>query len=146
MIEVSAFVAAPFAGATLAKLGADVIRVEQLGGGIDARRWPIHENRSLYRAGLDQGKRSVAIDLRSDRGRQLVAALICGGDDAGGIVVTNLPGRGCLTYEHLRQRRADLIMLWIRGTPDSGSTRSTTPSNAGVGFPYVTGPEGHERR
>ena len=59
VVEFSAFVAAPLASATLASLGADVIRVEQLGGGIDAGRWPLHEGRSLYRAGLDRGKRSL---------------------------------------------------------------------------------------
>ena len=40
VIEFSAFIAAPLAGATLASLGADVIRVEQLGGGIDDGRGP----------------------------------------------------------------------------------------------------------
>ena len=76
VVEVSAFVAAPIAGATLASLGAEVIRVEQLGGGIDARRWPLYEGRSLYRAGLDRGKRSITLNLRSTRGQQLVAEIV----------------------------------------------------------------------
>jgi len=42
VLEVSAFVAAPLGGATLAAMGADVVRVDPLGGGIDARRWPLH--------------------------------------------------------------------------------------------------------
>jgi 2-methylfumaryl-CoA isomerase len=141
VVEVSAFVAAPFAGATLARLGAEVIRVEQLGGGIDARRWPVHDGRSLYRAGLDEGKRSVAVDLRSERGRELVADLLCGGAESGGIVVTNLGGRGCLTYENLRARRHDIVMVSITGTPDGRSAVDYTV-NAELGFPYITGPEG----
>ena len=48
VLEVSAFVAAPLGGATLAAMGADVVRVDPLGGGIDARRWPLHGGRSLY--------------------------------------------------------------------------------------------------
>ncbi len=138
-VEISAFVAAPFAGATLAALGAEVIRVEQLGGGIDARRWPIHEGRSLYRQGLDQKKRSVAIDLRSQRGRELVVQLICGGGDAGGIVVTNLADADWLAYDRLVALRPDLVMVAIRGTSKGRSAVDYTV-NAGIGFPYVTGP------
>jgi 2-methylfumaryl-CoA isomerase len=140
VVEVSAFVAAPLAGATLAAMGAEVIRVEQLGGGIDARRWPLHEGRSLYRAGLDQGKRSLAVDLRSERGQELVSQLIA----ASGAVITNLGARGWMAYERLRERRADLVMVVISGSPGGGTAVDYTV-NAGTGFPWITGPEGWER-
>ena len=53
LIEVSAFIAAPYAGLTLAQMGADVIRIDPVGGGLDYRRWPItSDNRSLYWACL----------------------------------------------------------------------------------------------
>lgn len=70
VVEISAFVAAPLGGATLAALGADVIRIDPPGGGIDFGRWPLYEGRSLYWAGLNQGKRSVTIDTRTDVGRR----------------------------------------------------------------------------
>src|SRR5215831_14031498 len=92
VVELSAFVAAPLGGATLAALGADVIRVDPLGGGIDIGRWPLHEGRSLYWQSLNRGKRSVALDLRSEAG-QAVAARLAG---AAGTVLTNLPTRGPL--------------------------------------------------
>ena len=41
VVEISAFVAAPLGGATLASLGAEVIRIDPPGGGIDAKRWPL---------------------------------------------------------------------------------------------------------
>ena len=41
VIEGSAFVAAPLGGMTLAQLGADVIRFDPIGGGLDRDRWPI---------------------------------------------------------------------------------------------------------
>ena len=41
IVEVSAFVAAPFAGLTLAQLGADVVRVDPMGGGLDYHRRPV---------------------------------------------------------------------------------------------------------
>jgi len=140
VVELSAFVAAPLGGATLAALGAEVVRVDPLGGGIDIGRWPVHEGRSLYWAGLNRGKRSVALDLRSERGRELAARLAA----AAGTVLTNLPARGALRYEALREGRPDLVMLSIGGRPDGGAAVDYTV-NAGAGFPLITGPEGWDR-
>src|SRR5436305_7169144 len=76
VVELSAFIAAPLGGATLAALGADVIRVDPPGGGIDIGRWPLGpDGRSLYWQGLNRGKRSLALDLRSAAGRELVRRL-----------------------------------------------------------------------
>ena len=139
VIEYSAFVAAPLAGATLASLGADVIRVEQVGGGIDCGRWPLHEGRSLYRAGLDRGKRSVSLDLRTSRGRELAAALVAAPGEHAGIFVTNLGGTGWASYDRLAAVRSDLIMVLLSGAPDGRPAVDYTV-NAGVGFPLITGP------
>src|SRR6266567_5225337 len=114
VVELSAFVAAPLGGATLAAMGADVVRVDPLGGGIDAGRWPLHGGRSLYWQGLNRGKRSVALDLRSERGRDVAARLAA----AAGTVLTNLPARGPLAFEALRARRPDLVMVSIGGRTD----------------------------
>jgi 2-methylfumaryl-CoA isomerase len=140
VVELSAFVAAPLGGATLAALGADVIRVDPPGGGIDAGRWPLHEGRSLYWENLNRGKRSVTLDLRSEPGQQVVARLVA---DAG-TVLTNLPVRGPLAYERLVERRPDLVMLSILGRLDGGAAVDYTV-NAGMGFPWITGPAGHDR-
>ena len=60
----AAFVAAPLGGLTLAQLGADVIRFDTIDGGLDYKRWPVTDDGvSLYWAGLNKGKRSIAIDL-----------------------------------------------------------------------------------
>ncbi len=76
IVESAAFVAAPSAGMTLAQLGADVIRIDPLGGGLDAHRWPItKDGKSLYWAGLNKGKRSIRIDIAKPEGRELAAAL-----------------------------------------------------------------------
>src|SRR5437588_183989 len=131
VIELSAFVAAPLGGATLAALGADVIRVDPLGGGIDAGRWPVHDGRSLYWENLNRGKRSVALDLRSERGLRLAARLAAGA----GTVLTNLPPHGPLAYERLRESRPDLVMVSISGRPDGGAAVDYTV-NAGAGFPW----------
>jgi len=143
VVELSAFVAAPLGGATLAALGADVIRVDPPGGGIDIDRWPLHRGRSLYWAGLNQGKRSVTIDTRTEVGQRQVAGLITAPGEGGGIVLTNLPVKGWSSYEELSRLRRDLIMVVITGDRDGGIAVDYTV-NAAVGFPWLTGPEGHE--
>jgi len=143
VVELSAFVAAPLGGATLAALGADVIRVDPPGGGIDIDRWPLHNGRSLYWAGLNQGKRSVTIDTRTEVGQRQVAGLIAAPGEGGGIVLTNLPVKGWNSYESLAALRRDLIMVVITGDRDGGAAVDYTV-NAALGFPWLTGPEGHE--
>jgi 2-methylfumaryl-CoA isomerase len=143
IVELSAFVAAPLGGATLAALGADVIRVDPPGGGIDIDRWPLHRGRSLYWAGLNQGKRSVTIDTRTEAGQRQVAGLIAAPGEGGGIVLTNLPVKGWSSYEELSRLRRDLIMVVITGDRDGGTAVDYTV-NAALGFPWLTGPEGYE--
>ncbi len=143
IVELSAFVAAPLGGATLAALGADVIRVDPPGGGIDIDRWPLHRGRSLYWAGLNQGKRSVSIDTRTEAGQRQVAGLIAAPGEGGGIVLTNLPVKGWSSYQELSKLRSDLIMVVITGDRDGGTAVDYTV-NAAVGFPWLTGPEGYE--
>jgi 2-methylfumaryl-CoA isomerase len=143
IVELSAFVAAPLGGATLAALGADVIRVDPPGGGIDIGRWPLHRGRSLYWAGLNQGKRSVTIDTRTEIGQRKVAKLIAAPGEGGGIVLTNLTVKGWNSYPELSKLRPDLIMVVITGDRDGGTAVDYTV-NAAVGFPWLTGPQGHD--
>ncbi|MEM9467233.1 MAG: CoA transferase [Actinomycetota bacterium] len=138
VIEGSAFVAAPSGGMTLAQLGADVIRFDQIGGGIDYRRWPLTaDGASIYWAGLNKGKRSIAVDLRSDRAKELLTDLIA---DAG-TFLTNFPARGWMGHDALSARRDDLVMLAITGNRD-GSTALDYTVNCAVGYPMATGPVG----
>lgn len=140
VIEGSAFVAAPSAGMTLAQLGADVIRFDPIGGGLDYRRWPLSESgASLYWAGLNKGKRSIAIDLRRPAGRELAAALITAPGADAGLFLTNFPASGWLDYEVLRAGRPDLIMVNIQGNPD-GSSEVDYTVNPATGLPALTGP------
>lgn len=139
IIEGSAFVAAPLGGMTLAQLGADVIRFDPIGGGLDYHRWPVtRDGTSLFWAGLNKGKRSIAVDIRSPRGQELLTQLIAlPGPDAG-IFSTNFPARGWLAYESLRTHRADLVMANLVGRRDGGSEVDYTV-NPALGFPALTG-------
>jgi 2-methylfumaryl-CoA isomerase len=140
IVEGSAFVAAPLGGMTLAQLGADVIRFDPIGGGLDRGRWPVTaDGRSLFWAGLNKGKRSIQLDLGCEAGRELAAALITAPGPEAGLFLTNFPARGFLDYERLTARRADLIMVNIVGNYDGSSAVDYTV-NPSTGFPWATGP------
>src|SRR5215469_7965824 len=116
IVESCAFVAAPLAGMSLAQLGAEVIRIDPPKGGLDAKRWPItKDGKSLYWAGLNKGKRSVAIDIARPEGRELATALITAPGKNAGLFLTNFPAKGWLDYETLTRRRPDLVMVNILG-------------------------------
>ena len=143
VVEVSAFIAAPLGGMTLAQLGADVIRIDPIGGNIDYRRWPLSpEGTSLYWTGLNKAKRSVALALNRPEGQEIARAIICAADGAGGeeagFLLTNLPASGWMSHAALSAHRPDLIMLRLTGNPDgSGAVDYTV--NSASGFPVATG-------
>lgn len=140
VVEAAAFVAAPLGGMTLAQMGADVIRIDALGGGLDYRRWPVaQDNTSLFWCGLNKAKRSVALDLASPEGRELAMAIACAPGEDAGMFLTNFPPRGWLDHEKLKAKRPDLIQLTLMGDRHGGSAVDYTV-NARLGLPYVTGP------
>lgn len=139
VVECASFIAAPSCSLHLQQMGAQVIRIDPIGGGPDFHRWPVSAGGgSLYWEGLNKGKLSVAVDFASPEGRELVAQLVCAPGEGGGLFVTNFPADGFLSHERLRQGRADLIttrvMGWADGTPAVDYT-----VNAAVGVPYMTG-------
>ncbi|WP_280256111.1 CoA transferase [Nocardia abscessus] len=144
VVEISSFVAAPLAGMTLAQLGAEVIRIDPIGGAADRNRWPLTDHgASIYWAGLNKGKRSLVADLRSPAGQELVARVIAESGPGGGILLTNAVGREWHGYDALARLRPDLIHLEIPGRAD-GSTAVDYTVNAATGFPLVTGPPAYE--
>jgi 2-methylfumaryl-CoA isomerase len=135
VIEASSFVASPTAGLYLAQFGAEVIRVDQIGGGPDFRRWPVTaENNSLYWENLNRAKKSVALDLGRPEGRELLQELV----RATGQLVTNFPASGFLSHDTLAKGRADLITVRVMGWPDGSPALDYTVNNS-VGYPMLTG-------
>ncbi len=144
IVEASAFIAAPLAGLQLAQMGAEIIRIDPINGALDHGRWPITEDgKSLYWAGLNKGKRSVLIDTRKPEGQELATRIITAPGNNSGILLTNLQAKGWLSYETLKEQRADLIMMHIVGNRD-GSVALDYTVNAAAGFPFVTGPENYD--
>src|SRR5215471_5359465 len=139
VVEISSFVAAPTAGLTLTQLGADVIRIDPLGGAPDINRWPVTaEGRSLYWAGLNRGKSSVELDLAEPHAQQVVRRMLAAPGDGTGILVTNLAGKQWLSDPVLREIRPDLIHVQVLGQRDGRSAVDYTV-NAATGVPLATG-------
>ena len=136
IVEASSFVASPSAGLYLAQMGAEVIRVDQIGGGPDYNRWPKAENgRSLYWENLNRAKKSVALNLGAPEGRELLQQLVC----ASGQFITNFPVEGFLSHEKLAAGRPDLVTVRVMGMADGGPALDYTVNSA-VGYPDLTGP------
>lgn len=139
VFENDSFVAGPSSCLALAQLGAEVIKIDPLQGGPDIDRWPITpEGRSIYWGSLNRNKRSVAIDLRSEKGQELAQALITSPGENAGVFVENNVGRPFLSDEVLRGKRADLIHVKVQGSADGGPGVDYTV-NAEAGIPLITG-------
>lgn len=138
VVESTSFVAGPLAGMTLAQLGADVIRLDPLGGPADAGRWPLNrDGHSLFWAGLNKGVRSVALDYRNPEGQELASALITAPGEGCGLFVDNTIGRDFLSYEALSGLRRDLVHVHIQGHPD-GRPAMDYAVNPLYGVPMLT--------
>jgi 2-methylfumaryl-CoA isomerase len=139
VVEGSAFIAAPLGGMTLAQLGADVIRFDPIGGGLDYRRWPVtDQGTSLFWHGMNKGKRSLQIDIRKPEAQEIIRELLGKSGPDGGMFLTNFPAKGWLSYDALRETRDDLIYVNVLGDRHGGSAVDYTV-NCAVGFTDATG-------
>lgn len=117
-------VAAPLATRHLADLGAEVVKIERLGEGDFARAYDASVNGiASHFVWLNRGKESIALDLKSEEGRELVLRLL----DEADVLVQNLaPGaadRLGLDPETLTTRNPRLIVVGLTGYGTSGPHR-----------------------
>lgn len=118
-------VAAPLCSRHLADMGADVIKVERPAGGDFARRYDsVVHGESAYFVRLNGGKRSVALELSTDRGREFVDALLTTAD----VFIHNL-GSGALErlgygWDRLKAKWPRLISCALSGYRQTGPYRS----------------------
>lgn len=137
VIEASSFVASPTAGLYCAQMGAEVIRVDHKAGGLDYDRYMLtEEGRSLSWENLNRAKKSVALDLRSGEGRELLVELA----RKTGQVITNLPEQSFLSHAAMSEGREDLVSVRIMGWHDGRQAMDFTV-NAASGYPLMCGPE-----
>ncbi|MBY6127629.1 CoA transferase [Qipengyuania aquimaris] len=137
IIEASSFVASPTAGLYCAQMGAEVIRVDHKEGGLDYDRYMLtKEGRSLSWENLNRAKKSVALDLKSGEGRELLVELSA----KTGNLITNLPEKSFLSHEAVAATCPDLVSVRIMGWHDGRQAMDFTV-NAASGYPLMCGPE-----
>ncbi|GAA2202240.1 CoA transferase [Sinomonas flava] len=132
MLELGNYIAAPTAGRMLADFGAEVIKVERPGTGDELRNWRLYEGSTsmLFRT-INRNKKSIALDLRSDAGRELVLDLVRHCD----VLLENFrPGtleRWGLGPDVLSEANPDLIVTRLSAYGQTG------PLSARPGFAAV---------
>lgn len=136
IVEASSFVASPTAGLYCAQMGAEVIRVDHKAGGLDYDRYMLTaEGRSLSWENLNRAKKSVALDLQSGEGRELLVALAA----QAGNLITNLPEKSFLSHAAIAEQRPDLVSIRVMGWHDGRQAMDFTV-NAATGYPQMAGP------
>jgi len=133
VLELGAFIAGPFAGQLLGDLGAEVIKIEPPDGGDIMRRYGVRvDGRSLWWPAIARNKRSVAVDLRDPRGREIVRRIAARCD----IVLENFKP-GTLTkwgfeYDALRRDNPGLVLVHVSGFGQTGP-RAAEPGFGSIG-------------
>src|SRR6478735_6587259 len=133
VLELGSFIAGPFAGQLLGDLGAEVIKVEPPGTGDPMRGWGrTVDGRSLWWPAIARNKRSVAVDLRTDRGRDVVRALTAHVD----VVIENFkPGtlaRWGMDHATLAAANPGLVLVHVSGFGQTGP-RAHEPGFGAIG-------------
>ncbi|KUI36495.1 hypothetical protein AU194_08250 [Mycobacterium sp. GA-2829] len=144
VLEVASNLAAPFAGRLLGDLGAEVVKVEDVEKPDASRSWlPMKGDTAMAFLGANSGKKSIGINLRTPRGRELLAELSQHFDV---LIEAFRPGRFAkwgLDSQTLRRANPGLVVLHISGFgqtgPDSARPGFGTVAEAVSGFAYVNG-------
>jgi crotonobetainyl-CoA:carnitine CoA-transferase CaiB-like acyl-CoA transferase len=123
VLDLSTMVSGPMGGQMFGDLGADVIKVEAIGGDTMRAVFPHHKGLGAYFFQYNRGKRSIALDLKSEEGRAVAIELALKAD----VLIENFrPGvteRLGLGYETLREKNPGLVYLSIKGFGEDGPYR-----------------------
>lgn len=148
VLDLTRALAGPFCTMMLADLGADVVKVEPPGEGDETRKWgpPFVNGESAYFMSINRNKRSIVLDLKSDKGLQILWKLVKKSD----VFVENFrPGttsRLGVDYEHMNKLNPSIIYCSISGFGQSGPDREMPGYDlvlfARSGMMSITGEEG----
>lgn len=144
VLELGNFIAAPFAGRLFGDFGAEVIKVERPTGGDELRDWrKTRGNTSMLFRTIARNKKSVALDLRSELGREAILKIIAKTD----VLIENFrPGtleKWGLGPEVLTEINPDLVIVRISGYGQTGPYRNRagfgSSAESFAGLRYITG-------
>jgi CoA:oxalate CoA-transferase len=123
VLELARFQAGPRGGMILSDMGAEVIKIEPPGGEETRRHPPMVRGQSVYFSVYNRGKKSICLDLRSPKGKEVFAALVPKAD----IVLENFrPGVMAamgFAYERLRELNPGIILTSVSGFGQYGPYR-----------------------
>jgi crotonobetainyl-CoA:carnitine CoA-transferase CaiB-like acyl-CoA transferase len=123
VLDFGRYIAGPFCAALLGDLGAEVIRIERIGGGEDRGFIPVGAGTdgggAMFLA-MNRNKLGMTLDPAAPRGREIVKKLVATAD----VVVANLPPRVlrslALDLESLRRTKPDIILTTVTGFGSGG--------------------------
>lgn len=147
VIEIGTLIAAPFAARLLGEFGAEVIKIESLGKGDPLRKWrKMHEGTSLWWYLQSRNKKSLALNLKSAEGVDIIKQLVASAD----VLIENLrPGaleKLGLGWEVLHALNPGLTLVRISGYGQTGPYRDRPGfgaiGEAMGGIRYTTGTPG----
>ncbi|CAN7472686.1 CaiB/BaiF CoA transferase family protein [Duganella sp. LjRoot269] len=152
VIEIGTLIAAPFAARLMAEFGAEVIKIEAPGDGDPIRKWrKLHEGTSLWWYLQSRNKKSIAVNLKSAEGVDIIRQLACNAD----VLIENLkPGameKLGLGWDVLHELNPKLTMVRISGYGQTGPYKERPGfgaiGEAMGGIRYTTGePDGAPAR
>jgi formyl-CoA transferase len=122
MIELGTLLAGPFTGRLLGDLGAEIIKVEDPGRPDPIREWgkARYEGRSLWWPVQSRNKKCITLDLRAERGQELLLELVRGSD----VVTENFrPGtleRWNIGFERMQEVNPRIILARVSGYGQTG--------------------------
>src|SRR5260370_3974220 len=123
VLELARYQAGPRGGMILRDLGDEVIKIEKLGGEETRKSEPVVRGQSVYFAVYNRGKKSLCLDMRTERGKEIFAELVPTAD----IVLQNFrPGvmeRMGFGYDQLRALKPDIILTSVSGFGQYGPYR-----------------------
>jgi crotonobetainyl-CoA:carnitine CoA-transferase CaiB-like acyl-CoA transferase len=148
VLDFGRFIAGPFCAALLADFGAEVIRIDRVGGSEDRFIMPVSsDGEGAFFIQVNRNKRSLTLDLDSDAGREVMQRLVRQAD----VVVANMPPRTLhalgLDYESLRGLKPDIILTASSAFGDQPAVRDRTgfdgTGQAMSGAVHLSGLPGH---
>lgn len=144
VVEIGTLIAAPFAARMMAEFGAEVIKIEAMGQGDPLRKWrKLHEGTSLWWYLQSRNKKSLALDLKSPEGLDLIKQLLGDAD----VLIENLRPGGLeklgLGWDVLHALNPKLTLVCISGYGQTGPYRDRPGfgaiGEAMGGIRYTTG-------
>lgn len=147
VLELGQLIAGPFAGKTLADFGAEIIKIEAPGAGDPLRKWRmLKDGTSVWWQVQSRNKKSLALDLRTKEGQDIVRRLVAEAD----VVIENFRPGAMETWglgpDDLLSLNPRLIMLRISGYGQTGPYRNRpgfgVVAEAMGGLRHLTGEPG----